>query len=482
MRAWKSSAGTPMKRGGGPLAPSVPEKVRHFIEEHGLFAPGERIGVAVSGGVDSVTLLHLLRGLEDYRLELAVFHVDHGLRPESAADAEFVRSLAVELGLPFFLARPAVKEHARANHLSPEMAARELRYLELARMAREAGVRRVALGHHRDDQVETVLLRIIRGTGLEGLSGMAPIREEGLFVRPLLAVGRGEILYYAGENGLRWVEDATNREIEIPRNRVRHVLLPLLRAEFNPQVDRALLGLAAIARETLSHLDGELSLRWPELGVEPAPAGVLFSGTGLSALPTPLARLAIRRLFARVGGDPGRLSLAACERIRRFAGGTGGARLCVPGGFVLARRGPVLFLGRQRIHPPLPPREIPVPGEVVLADGRRLLAEWWSGNLPNWTDVRESEAFIDADRIVWPLFVRSRRPGDRFYPLGLGGSKKIKDALIEAKVAREEREAVPVVVDGSGRIVWLAGLRLDERFRVTEETKRLLHLTLCDRD
>ncbi|MCL6615350.1 MAG: tRNA lysidine(34) synthetase TilS, partial [Firmicutes bacterium] len=196
---------------------------------------------------------------------------------------------------------------------------------------------------------------------------------------------------------------------------------------------------------------------------------------------SPLARLAIRRLFARAGGDPGRLSLAACERIRRFAGGTGGARLCVPGGFVLARRGPALFLGRQRIHPPLPPREIPVPGEVVLADGRRLLAEWWSGNLPKWTDVRGNEAFIDADRVVWPLFVRSRRPGDRFYPLGLGGSKKIKDVLIEAKVAREEREAVPVVVDGSGRIVWLAGWRLDDRFRVTEETKRLLHLTLRER-
>ena len=460
---------------------SIPAKIERFIEEHGLFAPGDRVGVAVSGGVDSVCLLHLLRFLEDYRLELAVFHVDHGLRPESGADAEFVRSLAADLGLPFFLARPEVRAHARLHRLSLEMAARELRYAELRRMARGFGAARVALGHHRDDQVETILLRILRGAGLEGLSGISPVREDGLFVRPLLPIGRGEILRYAEENGLRWVEDATNREIEIPRNRVRHVLLPLLRAEFNPRVDRALLGLAAIARETLSHLEGELSLRWPELGIEPAPGGILFSGAGLSALPTPLARLAIRRLFARAGGDPGRLSLAACERIRRFAGGTGGARLCVPGGFVLARRGPALFLGRQRIHPPLPPREIPVPGEVVLADGRRLLAEWWSGNLPKWTDVRGNEAFIDADRVVWPLFVRSRRPGDRFYPLGLGGSKKIKDVLIEAKVAREEREAVPVVVDGSGRIVWLAGWRLDDRFRVTEETKRLLHLTLRER-
>ena len=198
---------------------------------------------------------------------------------------------------------------ARANHLSLEMAARELRYAELRRMVGERGLARVALGHTRDDQVETVLLRILRGTGLEGLAGMAAAREGGLFVRPLLGVSRAEILAYAADNGLDWVEDATNRETDILRNRVRHVLLPALRAEYNPGIDRALLGLSALAREAGSYFDHDLDAVWPELKVEPARGGLIFSAAGLAGLSPPLARLALRRLLALAGGDPGRLSL-----------------------------------------------------------------------------------------------------------------------------------------------------------------------------
>ena len=262
------------------------------------------------------------------------------------------------------------------------------------------------------------------------------------------------------------------------RNRVRHLLLPYLRQEFNPRVDRALLDLAALARETLACLEEELFRRWPELGVEPVPGGLAFSSSAFSALPPALARLAFRRLFAQAGGDPGRLSFAATERVWRFVQGTGGPRLSIPGGLLLERRNDALFLGRRRPLPALISQEIPVPGSLVLPDGRRLTAAWWTGNLPAWADVGKDEAFLDAEPIVWPLRVRSRRPGDRFYPLGLGGSKKVKEFLIEAKVAREEREAVPVVVDGLNRIVWLAGLRPDERFRIRDDTQRVLHLCL----
>ena len=456
------------------------DKIRAFIAANGLFQPGDRVGVAVSGGVDSICLLHALMSLPELALELTVCHLDHGLRPESPRDAKFVREVCARRGLPCLSARLEVRAFARSSHLSLEMAARELRYTELRRMAGENGLARVALGHHRDDQAETVLLRILRGTGLEGLAGMAAIREDGLFVRPLLGVGRAEILVYAGDNGLNWVEDATNRETGILRNRVRHVLLPALRAEYNPGIDRALLSLSALAREAGSYFGRDLDAAWPELRVQPARGGVIFSPTGLAGLSPPLARLALRRLLALAGGDPGRLSSAATRRIWEFTQGAGGPRLSVPGGFTLTRRNRHLFLGRVRPAAPLPPRPLPVPGEAGLPDGRLVTAAWWLGNPPDWSGVSRKEAFLDGEALSMPLAVRSRRPGDRFRPLGLGGAKKIKEALIEAKVPREEREAVPIVTDSRDRVVWVAGLRLDERFRITGATRRILRLSLED--
>jgi len=456
------------------------DKVRAFIAANGLFQPGDHVGVAVSGGVDSICLLHVLQSLPELALELTVCHLDHGLRGESRSDAEFVREVCIRLELPYLSARLEVGSYARANHLSLEMAARELRYAELRRMVAERGLVRVALGHTRDDQVETVLLRILRGTGLEGLAGMAAAREGGLFVRPLLGVSRAEILAYAADNGLDWVEDATNRETDILRNRVRHVLLPALRAEYNPGVDRALLGLSALAREAGSYFDHDLDAVWPELKVEPARGGLIFSAPGLAGLSPPLGRLALRRLLALAGGDPGRLSFAATRRIGEFTQGTGGPRRSVPGGFTLARRNRHLFLGRVRSAAPYPPRPLPVPGEAGLPDGRLIRAAWWLGNLPDWSDVLRKVAFLDGESLSLPLAVRSRRPGDRFHPLGLGGAKKVKEALIEAKVPREEREAVPIVTDSRDRVVWVAGLRLDERFRITATTRRILRLSLED--
>jgi len=453
-------------------------KVREFIAANSLFCPGDRVGVAVSGGVDSVSLLHALKSLAELKLDLTVCHLDHGLRPESNRDAEFVQDLAARSGLPFVLARLEVAAYAKAKHFSLEMAARDLRYAELTRIAADLHLCRVALGHHLDDQVETILLRILRGTGLEGLSGMKPVRAGGLFVRPLLGVSRAEILSYAKENGLAWVEDATNRETDILRNRVRLLLLPCLRAEYNHHIDQALLGVSALARETVDYLDEVLMTAWPDLNVHEAPGGLFFSSSALASLPTPLSRLALRRLLARAGGDPGRLSLRATRRIWAFILGAGGPRLSVPGGLVLIRHGSEFFLGRSIVAPVMSPKIVPVPGEVPLPDGRILAAEWWEGNLPDWAGVTGNEVFLDGDVPAWPLTVRSRRPGDRFFPLGLGGQKKVKEVLIEAKIPRDARNAVPLVTDSRDRVVWLAGIRLDDRFRVGGTTKRTLHLTL----
>lgn len=456
-------------------------EVGRFIAAEGLLRPGERVGAAVSGGLDSIVLLHVLAALVELQLQLAVCHVDHGLRPESAAEAEYVRDVASRLGLPFILGRVDAGGFARARHLSLEMAARELRYRELRRMASEAGLDRIALGHHRDDQVETVLLRLLRGTSPEGLAGMAPSRDGGLFIRPLLCADRARILAYARERGLEWVEDRSNLEQGIPRNRVRHRLLPLLRAEFNPEVDRALLALADLAREHGDYMRDCLEESWPRLSVRPVPGGVVFMRAGLAGLPRPLGRLALRRLLALAGGDPGRLSWDATARLWRFAQGEGGSRISVPGGFTLARRGEWFYLGLSSL-PRLAERILPVPGRVDLPDGRTLAARWHMGNPPPWAGVGRNEAYLDGDALAMPLAIRSRLPGDWFCPLGLaaGAAKKVKETLIEAGIPREERNAVPLVIDAGGRIAWVAGVRPDHRFRVTPNTKHVLYLDLRD--
>ncbi len=456
-------------------------KVRAFIEQHGLLQPGERIGVAVSGGVDSVVLLHVLRALTDYRLDLTVCHIDHGLRPDSGRDADFVRGLAQSLGLPLLESSPDVRGHARARHVSLEMAARELRYAELRRMAAASRLMRIALAHHADDQIETILLRIIRGAGLEGLSGMAPRREDGGFIRPLLAVERAQILDYAAANKLAWVEDASNRDFSILRNRVRGELLPLLRSGYNPRFDRALLGMAAVARETMLYLESLLEQAWPSVDARATASGLDFDGNTLAALAPPLVKLAVRRLYAEAGGDPGRLSLPATNRFAAFIHGAGGRRLSLPGGFRLARLGRRFLLAGNAAALPMPVQYLAVPGRFRLADGRAIAIEPWQGNLPAWRSVGQDEAFVDADLLAWPLEARSRRPGDRLQPLGLSGEKKVKEIMIEARIPRECRQAVPVIADASGRIVWLAGLRLAHRFRVTSATAHVLHLTLSGR-
>lgn len=454
--------------------------LRQVVNASGLFQAGERVGVAVSGGVDSVCLLHALHSLTDLRLELTVCHIDHGLRAESGRDAEFVRRLAADLGLPFVLRSVNAGALARERRLSLEMAARELRYAELRRIADSLGLNKIALGHHCDDQVETILMRILRGTGLEGLSGMGASRENGLFVRPLLAADRAGIAAYAREHGLAWVEDATNQETDFLRNRIRHNLLPLLRADYNPNVDRALLDLASLAGEALAYLQGELDKAWPELAVTSGPHGCGFAAA-IADLPPALGRLALRRILAIAGGDPGRLSQKATARIWDFVRGSGGARRSVPGGFQIVRRGGGFLLHRPACAPVMEPVELPVPGRIALPDGRSLIAEWWPGNPPAWEGVSRNEFYLDGEVPVLPLFVRSRRPGDRFVPLGLGKLKKIKEVLIEDGIPREERDAVPVVTDARERIVWLAGVRPDGRFGVTDRTRRILRLRLDGR-
>lgn len=376
------------------------------MKRWGMPLPDDIVVVAVSGGADSVCLLQVLHELE---ARIVVAHLDHGIRQESRQDAEFVRGLAEQLGAECVCERRDVPAYRRQRKLSLEAAAREVRHQFLRDSAARIGASAIFLAHTADDQVETLLLRLIRGAGPKGLSGMRP--RDGLLCRPMLGVWREQVLGYLHERGLSWREDASNADPAMLRNRVRHELLPLL-TSMNPGIRQVLLHEAELLGERQRDVEAEV-LR--QLGL----------GSG--------------QIFRALDGQAVMLK--------------GGRRLTIEG----ESREPEVQ-GSFDVA-------LPVPGETRLP-GIGVVSASAGG---------EGQV-LDAGKVTGPLRVRSRWPGDWFVPLGMSGHKKLQDFLIDEHIPRAQRARIPVVVDGD-TIVWVAGMRLDERYKVTGETRSTLCLT-----
>lgn len=452
---------------------SLAALVRSTIRRHGLVPAGGRVAVALSGGPDSVALLHLLRDLEaDGDLTVAgILHFNHQLRPAADDDERFCRDLADDLRLPIETGRADVRAEARARKRSVEDMARRLRYAFFEDAAQRLRAEAVAVGHSQDDQAETFLLRILRGSGTRGLGGIRP--KAGLIVRPLLETSRQRLREFAADRQLAFRDDETNQDLSIPRNRVRHELLPYLSRAFSPGIVEVLAREASLAQIDEDHLQREaielartvvLTLTATEPGsgatAGDAPAAVL-AADGLAkaspALGTRVARLALEQLVSDrfIGSD-------AVQRLLDLAGGTRGQAVSLPG--LRARRAAG---GRQIELGPEPRRGVSadepghnsrfalsIPGEVVLPGGLAISAVW-----------AEPERSTPADGVSvlvsgldGPLTVRFRRPGDRFRAPGMDGrAKKLQDYLVDRKVPREERDRLPLVVDAHDRIVWIVG-------------------------
>lgn len=292
--------------------------VERTIRAHAMLAPGDAVVVAVSGGPDSMALLDaLVRLAPTWRLRLHAVHVDHGLRPDSGEDAAWVADRVRAMGLLPDVVRVDAAAHARAHRLSLEAAARQLRYRELERARRRVGAARIAVGHHRDDVAETVLLRLCTGAGSDGLAGIPPVR--GAIVRPLIERSRAEILAYLAARGLPWREDPSNRDLRFPRNRIRHELLPWLERHVNPRVRAALARTAALLRDEVEWLEAEARRSLEELARPPADGSWLeLDAAGLMALPAALQRRVLRlacwrALRVRAGGAAGGAAAAAAR-------------------------------------------------------------------------------------------------------------------------------------------------------------------------
>jgi tRNA(Ile)-lysidine synthase len=466
-------------------------RVCEFVRQHNLIAPGGRVLAAVSGGSDSVALVHILRVLADTGelVLVGVAHFNHQLRKAADDDEKFVADLASSLGVPLFADREDVASRAVRERRSLEDAARVARHAFFTRAQASAGADVVALGHTRDDQAETVLLRLTRGAGPRGLGGMHP--RNGAIVRPLLGSRRQELRAWLAEHGRPFVEDESNLDVSIPRNRIRAELMPLLERRFNPAIVDVLADQADVSRETWTWMDAAAA----DLDAHVVQRAATLDGAAvceidiaaLLAAPVALQRALLWRVMTEIAGGRSIAfgHVAAALRLMEERDGTcadfPGQRLKRIGQrVVLTGRTVGAAGGRPTAERPLNSFRFPlsIPGEVTLpAAGWSVSAETQHSAVPG-NAAAADVVQVRLDQCRGSLAVRNRRPGDRFRPVGLGGQKKLQDFFVDRKVARRDRDAVPLVVDEADRIVWVAGFGIDEAFRVTDRTQEVIILTL----
>lgn len=447
------------------------------LRTHSLVEPGQRVLVAFSGGADSTALLHLFTRLrEGWSLDIAAAHLNHALRGEqSDADETHCRQICAEWRVPIFSRKIDVKQQARRQRVSIEMAAREARYAFLNEVANAIEADAIALGHTRDDQVETVLLNLTRGAGTAGLAGM-PMRR-GRIIRPLLRVNRQQIRAYCALHALRFVEDVSNLDPRYSRNRIRHRVLPELR-RVNPRADDAIERLSRVLRDEENWWQGYLQSMEPEFTLRRTESEWHLSLDWLAGQPAAVQRRVIRYAVQQLSPNGGEPEFEQVERLREAMRTGSRAGVTLRGGqlhVVVSQRALKVWWKRD-IPSVTYEMVVQIPGETPIPfAGLTLFAEYSA--LPDAYLWRQDnwEVWCDASRIGGQLVARSWRRGDRIQPLGLSGHRKLSDIFVDRKVPVPLRRRVPVVCDEEG-IVWVVGLCLAHRVRCTPETRQTVHL------
>jgi len=451
--------------------------VRRTITRRAMISSGDFVLVACSGGADSTALLHVLFELQtDFALRLAVAHFDHGLRAASGRDAKFVHELSASLDLPFYYEKQDVRAAARKCGWNLEEAGRRLRYEFLRRTAAEIGAKKIATGHTLDDQAETVLMRMLRGSGPRGLSAIAPVYE-GLVIRPLIDIRRRDVEEFLRAGGLAHREDETNRDRAFLRNDVRHRLVPYLERNFERDVVVKLGRMAEILAAEDRMLDAQVRGLLPGL-IEGKGTKARLDAEALSRIPTGLARRCVRAFIDIQKGDLLRVSFDDVENARNLSEG----KIAVlPGGIRLVREGK--WIGRMG---PGGRRKKAEAGFRYAWDGESPLSVAETGAVftaelaPGGRTIKgqiddSRQVFLNADRVVFPLIVRSRGEGDRYRPIGAPGRQKINEMFRAKGIPKSERDA-KVVFESGGEIVWVEGLPVAEDFKVTAAAKIILNI------
>ena len=449
----------------------------------GLIAPGDKVLVGVSGGADSIALLHVLHWfsrIQNY--SLVVVHINHMARgKDSDADADFVESVAEKLKLPFYLKKIDVAMERLQLKTSFQDAARIIRYQFFEETLKAVGGNKVALGHSSDDQVETILMNIVRGTGLKGLTGIPQVR--GYIIRPFLEIHRKELEIYLEEKDISFRDDLSNSDKKYLRNRIRHELIPHLET-YNPGVKKCLQEMSGIAREEDSLLSQmvkdifEQKSRFPEDNEK----NIVWDIDDFQSYPIALRQRLVREIFCRIAGDMQAITAHHVQLvINLFNSPKPGKALNIPRGVtVTCSYESVLFAkvmdGICEKEPFVTP--IAVPGTTELPEGhiRRVQTQIFADkrDLPSLDTGRQ--AFLDLGATGLVIKARFFRAGDRFCPLGMMGNKKLKSFFIDRKVPRSMRSQIPILTNADDDIIWVYGQRISQHYRVTDKTEKVLFI------
>jgi tRNA(Ile)-lysidine synthase len=452
--------------------------VRTTIEKYGMIRQGDRVVVGLSGGPDSVALLHILSSLKDvYKIGIRAAHLEHGIRgEESIEDMRFVERLCQDMSVPLSTERVKVPEAARAAKQSVEATARRLRYDFFDEVLKETKSSKIATGHNANDQAETLLLNLLRGTGMAGLTGVWPAVENTI-VRPLIEATRSDIETYLKERGIAFRVDSSNQDDRYDRNRVRQVLVPLLESEFNPRIIDSLARTAGIFSTMDDYLREEAG-RVIETCSRTGDGRTTIDLGPFGEAPKALQLFTLYLLLRSLEGDDQVVSFDTLSAILNVAmRSKSGSRVDIGSGLVALKEFDKLVIGRDLALVERYDAGLTIPGRTAVEAAGCAFTTEVLNQRPGTGEIYRSgdTAYFDLGALDLPLRARSWREGDKFVPFGLTGSKKVHDIFIDEKVPISQRPRTPIVCDGDG-IVWIAGVRRSERARITDDTRTILKI------
>lgn len=468
---------------------NIVEQAEKYIRKLGMIRAGDVVIAGVSGGADSICLLFVLCALrEKLGFEVKVCHVNHGMRGSRAdADEAYVREVCARLRTEARFFHENVELIARKRKQSPEEAGRAVRREAFERMCREEGGTKIATAHHQDDNAETVLMNLSRGTGLKGMCGIWPVR--GQWIRPLLCLSRREIENWLRDQGIAWCTDETNDEDDYTRNRIRHHILPLLEEQVNPQAVRHLGELSVQAREVLAYLEAGTDQAWIRCVSRTGRGGLFLSGSALEQEAPAVQKHLVKRCLADVRGSEKDIEYVHIRTALELLEKQNSRRVELPGGISVRKVYGGLEIAaaeaeKSRRHEEVfAERTLDIPGNTRLLEQNlcitcRILEEYDAGAAAE-IPQKSYTKWLDYDIIKHGLSVRTRRQGDYLTVDEKGSRQKLKSYFINEKIPGEVREKLPLIADGP-EIVWIPGLRLNRAYYVTGGTKKILEIKITE--
>jgi len=447
-------------------------QVNEYMKQNHMAEPGDGVLTALSGGADSVCLLFVLKSLEEsLGIHVAAFHLNHGLRGEEAdRDEAYVRKICEQLQVPLKVVREDVAAYAKKYSLSEEEAGRVLRYHWLEKTAEEFDCRRIATAHHKDDQTETVLMNLLRGSGLRGLGGIRPVRSlsaDRMIIRPLLSASRQEIETFLIEEKISWCEDSTNRELVYARNKVRNVLIPWMRENINDRAEEHILKTAAFASQADEYFTSRAEMLLGDDSDERNESCVEIDTEVFDSQPEIMKAYLVRAMVARVAGGAKDISARHVEAVSALNGPGGGTAADLPYGLRAIRGYRKITIQKAAVV-----QEREAVSEKLSCESLQTKVFSWKKDLE--IPKNQYTKWFDYDKINDTLSVRTREPGD-YFMIGTGKKKKLHRFFIDEKIPEELRDEILLLAEGN-HILWIIGYRISEYYKLSDTTRTVLEV------